>query len=42
VAVDQPFIVSSNPDAVLLISPDGTVMSMSLAQATAVRQPVGR
>ncbi|HLK79426.1 MAG TPA: hypothetical protein VKU77_37985 [Streptosporangiaceae bacterium] len=42
VAVDQAFIVSSNPDAVLLISPDGTVMSMSLAQATAVRQPVGK
>ena len=42
VAVDQAFIVSSNPDTVLLISPDGTVMSMSRAQATAVRQPLGK
>jgi hypothetical protein len=27
---------------VLLISPDSTVMSMSLAQATALRQPLAR
>jgi hypothetical protein len=42
VGVDQAFIISSNPDTVLLISPGGTVMSMSLAQATAVRQPLGK
>lgn len=42
VAVNQAFVISSNPDTVLLISPGGTVMSMSLAQATAVRQPVGK
>lgn len=40
VGVDQPFIISSNPDTVLLISPGRAVMSMSLAQATAVRQPL--
>jgi hypothetical protein len=40
VGIDQPFIISSNPNTVLLISPSGTVMSMSLAQATAVRQPL--
>jgi hypothetical protein len=38
----QAFIISGNPDTVLLTSPGGTVMSMSLAQATAVRQPVGK
>jgi hypothetical protein len=38
VGINQAFIISSNPDTVLLISPGGTVMSMSLAQATAVRQ----
>ena len=42
VAVNQAFVISSNPDTVLLISPGGTVMSMSLAQATAVRQPLGK
>jgi hypothetical protein len=42
VGINQAFIISSNPGTVLLISPDGTVMSMSLAQATAVRQPLGR
>jgi hypothetical protein len=42
VGIDQAFIVSSNPGTVLLISPDSTVMSMSLAQATAVRQPLAR
>ena len=42
VGVSQPFIVSSNPGTVLLISPGSTVMSMSLAQATAVRQPLPR
>lgn len=38
VGIDQAFIISSNPGTVLLISPGSTVMSMSLAQATAVRQ----
>ena len=42
VGVKQAFIVSSNPGAVLLISPSSTVMSMSLAQATAVRQHLAR
>jgi hypothetical protein len=42
VGVNQAFIVSSNPGTVLLISPGGTVMSMTLAQATAVRQPLAR
>ncbi len=40
VGFDQAFIISSNPDTVLLIGPNSTVMSMSLAQATAVRQPL--
>jgi hypothetical protein len=38
VGINQPFIISSNSNTVLLIRPDSTVMSMSLAQATAVRQ----
>lgn len=38
VSVNQAFIISSNPGTVLLVSPGSTVMSMSLAQATAVRQ----
>lgn len=38
VGINQPFIISSNPGTVLLIGPSSTVMSMSLAQATAVRQ----
>jgi hypothetical protein len=42
VGVNQAFIFSSNPGTVLLISPSSTVMSMSLAQATAVRQPLAR
>ena len=42
VGVNQAFIISSNPGTVLLISPSSTVMSMSLAQATAVRQPLAR
>lgn len=42
VGIDQAFIIASNPDTVLLISPGSTVMSMSLAQATAVRQPLGK
>jgi hypothetical protein len=42
VGINQPFIISSNPGTVLLISPGGTVMSMSLAQATAMRQPLAR
>jgi hypothetical protein len=42
VAVNQAFIISSNPMTVLLISPSGTVMSMSLAQATAMREPLAR
>lgn len=40
VGINQAFIIASNPDTVLLISPGSTVMSMSLAQATAVRQPL--
>jgi hypothetical protein len=42
VGISQAFIIASNPDTVLLISPDSTVRSMSLAQATAVRQPLGK
>jgi hypothetical protein len=42
VGINQAFIFSSNPGTVLLISPSSTVMSMSLAQATAVRQPLAR
>ena len=42
VGLDQAFIISSNPDTVLLITPSGIVMSMPLAQATAVRRPLGR
>jgi hypothetical protein len=42
VGVNEAFIISSNPGTVLLISPDSTVKSMSLAQATAVRQPLAR
>lgn len=38
VGINQPFIISSNPNTVLLIRPGSTVMSMPLAQATAVRQ----
>lgn len=40
VGINQAFIISGNPGTVLLISPSSTVMSMSLAQATAVRQPL--
>jgi hypothetical protein len=42
VGFNQAFIISSNPGTVLLISPSSAVMSMSLAQATAVRQLLGR
>ena len=42
VAINQAFIISGNPDTVLLITPSSIVMSMPLAQATAVRQPLGR
>jgi hypothetical protein len=42
VGVNQAFIIASNPGTVLLISPGSTVMSMSLAQATAVRQTLAR
>ena len=42
VGLDQAFVLSGNPGTVLLISPDGTVESMSLAQATAVRRPLAR
>lgn len=38
VGVGQPFVIASNPGTVLLVTRGGTVMSMSLAQATAVRQ----
>ena len=39
VGINQAFIISGNPGTVLLISPSGTVMSMSLAQATACASP---
>lgn len=42
VGINQAFIISGNPGTVLLINPSSTVMSMSLAQATAVRQPLAR
>jgi hypothetical protein len=42
VAVNQAFIISGNPGTVLLVTPGSTVMSMPLAQATAVRQPLAR
>ena len=42
VGINQAFIISSNPGTVLLITPGSVVMSMSLAQATAVRQPLAR
>jgi hypothetical protein len=42
VGINQPFIISSNPAAVLLIDTAGTVRSMSLAHATAVRHSLGR
>jgi hypothetical protein len=42
VGINQAFIVSSNPGTVLLITPGSVVMSMPLAQATAVRQPLAR
>lgn len=42
VGINQAFVFSGNPGTVLLIRPDSTVMSMSLAQATAVRQPLAR
>jgi hypothetical protein len=42
VGVNQAFIISGNPDTVLLVTPGSIVMSMPLAQATAVRQPLGR
>jgi hypothetical protein len=40
VGIDEAFINASNPGTVLLIGPGSTVMSMSLAEATAVRQPL--
>jgi hypothetical protein len=40
VGINQAFIISTNPGTVLLISPSSTVMSMPLAQATAVRRPL--
>jgi hypothetical protein len=42
IGINQPFIVAGNPETVLRVDPAGTVLSMSLAQATAVRQPLGR
>lgn len=42
VGVNQAFIVSSNPGTVLLVTPGSAVMSMSLAQATAVRHSLAR
>lgn len=38
VGVNQAFVNSNNPEAVLMIGPTGTVDSMTLAQATAIRQ----
>jgi len=37
VGINQPFIVSSNPDVVIKIDPTGNVWTMSLSQATALR-----
>jgi hypothetical protein len=42
VGVNQPFIVSGNPGTVLRVDPSGTVQSMTLAQATAVRVSLGK
>jgi hypothetical protein len=42
VGINQAFIISSNPGTVLLITPGSVVMSMPLAQATAVRQTLAR
>lgn len=42
VGINPAFVFSGNPGTVLLISPSSTVMSMSLAQATAARQPLAR
>ena len=42
VGINQAFIISSIPGTVLLVTPGSVVMSMSLAQATAVRQPLAR
>lgn len=38
IGAGQPFIIASNPGTVLQIRVNGTVLSMSLAQATAVRK----
>lgn len=37
VGISQPFVISSHPETVLLIDRAGSVRSLSLAQATAVR-----
>jgi hypothetical protein len=42
VGINQPFIIAGNPGTVLLIDPAGTVRSMPLAQATAVRHLLGK
>lgn len=42
VGINQPFIIAGNPGTVLLIDPAGTIRSMPLAQATAVRHPLGK
>lgn len=42
IAINQPFIIAGNPGTVLSIDPAGTVRSMPLAQATAVRHPLGK
>jgi uncharacterized membrane protein len=39
VGINQPFVISGNPGTVLLIDRTGTVLAISLAQATAVRPP---
>lgn len=42
VSLGQPFVFSSNPDRVFVLDSTGNVDSMTLAQATAVRQPFNK
>jgi hypothetical protein len=42
VGINQPFTVAGNPGTVLRVDPSGTVLSMTLAQATAVRISLGK
>jgi len=41
VGTGQAFILASSPGVVFRVSPDGTPMSLPLAQAVASRQPLG-